>query len=86
MNGRPFVAGRTWVSGSAIGMAGHVTNFDPRIEDAPCYASLYPNDIQNPQHCSENGVLAPITGIIGTLQALEAIKLLNLDGQSSGFY
>ncbi|MGB1092092.1 MAG: HesA/MoeB/ThiF family protein, partial [Oceanobacter sp.] len=95
---------RPWVSGSAIGMAGHVTSFDPRIEDVPCYACLYPNDIQNPQHCSESGVLAPITGIIGTLQALEAIKLLinqkvagsnlptlvgkllNLDGQSSGFY
>jgi molybdopterin-synthase adenylyltransferase len=67
---------RPWVSGSAIGMYGHVTCFDPRLDDYPCYACLYPNDIPNPQHCSESGVLAPITGIIGTLQALEAVKLL----------
>ena len=56
----------------------------PRQADAPCYRCLY-SDISNQEapNCSENGVLAPLVGVIGSMQALEAIKLIAGYGEPS---
>ncbi|MET0379556.1 MAG: molybdopterin-synthase adenylyltransferase MoeB [Spongiibacteraceae bacterium] len=65
------------VSGAAIRSEGQLLVIDPRRGDSPCYRCLYDDSVADTQlSCSENGVLAPIVGVIGTLQALEAIKLL----------
>ena len=64
------------VSGAAIRMEGQVTVFDNRSEQSPCYQCLYQEGDDMQLSCSESGVLAPLVGVIGTLQALEAIKLI----------
>jgi len=65
------------VSGAAIRFDAQVAVFDLRKPDAPCYACLYPEDgeIEEVQ-CSTMGVFAPLTGVVGALQAMEATKLL----------
>lgn len=70
------------VSGAAIRFEGQISVFDSRDETCPCYNCLYPRDGAVAQSCSENGVIAPITGIIGSMQALEAIKVLTGAGKS----
>ncbi len=64
------------VSGAAIRFEGHVTVFDPRRADSPCYACLYAEDAEGLEDCRSNGVLGPVPGVIGSLQAAEALKLL----------
>ena len=65
------------VSGAAIRFDGQVSVFDFRKADAPCYNCLFPEDSQAAElRCATTGVFAPLVGIIGTLQAGEAIKLL----------
>lgn len=65
------------VSGAAIRAEGQLMVIDPRVEESPCYRCLYDNTVSDEQlSCAQNGVLAPIVGIIGTMQALEAIKLI----------
>jgi adenylyltransferase/sulfurtransferase len=50
---------------------------DPRQPYAPCYACLYPEDSSDEElRCATTGILAPLTGVIGCMQAVEAIKLL----------
>jgi molybdopterin/thiamine biosynthesis adenylyltransferase len=65
------------VSGAAIRFDAQVSVFDLRKPEAPCYACLYPEDgeIEEVQ-CSQMGVFAPMTGAVGALQAMEAVKLL----------
>ena len=53
-----------------------MTAFDPRQPDSPCYRCLYAEGDDAALNCSENGVVAPLVGIIGASQALEAIKLI----------
>ena len=67
---------RPLVSGAAIRMEGQIAVFLPGHEDSPCYSCLYKAGEEADQTCSENGVLSPVTGIIGCLQALEAIKVI----------
>jgi len=69
-------AGIPVVSGAAIRWEGQVAVFDPQSPHAPCYRCLYPSSDNDPLNCSDNGVIAPLVGIIGTCQALEAIKLI----------
>jgi adenylyltransferase/sulfurtransferase len=71
------------VSGAAIRFDAQVAVFDLRQPDAPCYACLYPEDgeIEEVQ-CSTMGVFAPLTGVIGALQAMEAVKLLTDAGET----
>ncbi len=70
------VASRTpLVSGAAIRMEGQVSVFSGQPGD-PCYRCLYGDGGELDATCSANGVLAPLVGIIGSLQATEAIKLL----------
>lgn len=62
------------VSGAAIRWEGQITVFDRQNPDSPCYRCLYASGDDAALTCSENGVIAPLVGIIGTCQALEAIK------------
>ena len=64
------------VFGAAIRMEGQVSVFDSRLDSSPCYQCLYQDGDDMEISCSENGVMAPVVGIIGTLQAMEAIKLI----------
>jgi len=65
------------VSGAAIGFEGQVTVFDLRHADSPCYHCLFPDlGAGDEMRCAENGVFAPLVGMIGTAQAAEAMKLL----------
>ncbi len=74
---RACVATRTpLVSGAANRFEGQVAVFDPRRHDSPCYNCLYPERGELAERCAEAGIIAPLTGIIGSIQALEAIKLL----------
>ena len=75
--------GRALVSGAAIRFDGQLMVFDLRSRQAPCYACLFPEDgeVEDVQ-CSTMGVLAPLTGTIGAMQALEAVKLLARAGDT----
>ncbi|MBM4208646.1 MAG: molybdopterin-synthase adenylyltransferase MoeB [Gammaproteobacteria bacterium] len=65
------------VSGAAIRFEGQISVFTPGINNSPCYNCLYQNtEGEEQQNCAANGVIAPITGLVGSLQALEAIKLM----------
>jgi molybdopterin/thiamine biosynthesis adenylyltransferase len=65
------------VSGAAIRMDGQLAVYDARDEKSPCYACIFPPD-QAPEEvrCSTMGVLAPLVGVIGTMQAMEAVKVI----------
>ena len=69
------------VSGAAIRLEGQVSVFDSRHSNSPCYRCLY-SEANDDLTCAANGVLAPLVGIIGSIQALEAIKVLTGFGQS----
>jgi molybdopterin/thiamine biosynthesis adenylyltransferase len=71
------------VSGAVIRLDGQLTTYDPRRADSPCYACVFPPD-QAPEEisCATMGVLAPLVGVIGSLQAAEAVKLLTHLGDS----
>lgn len=64
------------VSGAAIRFEGQVSVYHPGREDSPCYQCLYRNVEEVAQTCAETGVVAPLLGIIGSVQALEALKIL----------
>lgn len=64
------------VSGAAIRLEGQVAVFDSRQSDSPCYECLYKDGEGGDLTCADNGVLAPVVGIIGSMQALEALKLI----------
>ncbi|HHA18638.1 MAG TPA: hypothetical protein ENK70_02920 [Methylophaga sp.] len=64
------------VSGAAIRMEGQVTVYDPRQSGSACYRCLYQDNGELQQTCSEIGVLSPLLGIIGSVQAVETIKLI----------
>ena len=70
------------VSGAVVRFEGQVTAFDSRKNDSPCYHCLYPEGQDETLNCSENGVLGPVAGMIGTTMATEAIKLLVDIGES----
>lgn len=64
------------VSGAAIRMEGQIAVFDSRQDAAPCYQCLYKQGDDENLTCSESGVLAPLVGIVGSVQAMEALKVL----------
>jgi molybdopterin-synthase adenylyltransferase len=71
------------VSGAAIGFDGQISVYDTRVPDAPCYACLFPPEATFEEvQCATMGVFAPLVGIIGTMQAAEALKLLMGIGSS----
>ncbi len=71
------------VSAAAIRMEGQLAVFDPRSGSSPCYECLYARDGEDAQTCSESGVMAPLVGVLGSLQAMEAIKLCAGYGEAS---
>ncbi len=74
---------RPLVSGAAIGFDGQISVYDVRGEANPCYACLFPPDATFEEtRCATMGVFAPLVGIIGTMQAAEALKLLAGVGSS----
>lgn len=75
---------RPLVSGAAIRFEGQLAVFDLSDAASACYHCLYPHSAAGQEEtCSENGVLAPVVGIIGSMQALETIKLICRIGESS---
>ena len=69
--------GKPLVSGAAIQFDGQVTVYDPRDAQSPCYACIFPETTQFEEaQCATMGVFAPLVGIIGSVQAAEALKLL----------
>lgn len=64
------------VSGAAIRMEGQLAVFDRRQGDAACYACLFGDSEGADEVCAESGILGPVVGAVGTLQALLAIQLL----------
>ena len=69
------------ISGAAIRMEGQVSIFDMRNNESPCYRCLYEEEGSIEETCSENGVISPMVGIIGSIQALETIKLISNLGE-----
>lgn len=70
------------ISGAAIRMEGQVAVFDSRHADSPCYQCLYQEGKDDALNCANNGVMAPLVGIIGSMQAMETIKVLSGIGTS----
>jgi len=70
------------VSGAAIRFEGQVAVFTPGKNNSPCYNCLYNSDGEEMQNCSTNGVIAPVTGVVGSIQALEAMKLIMNIGET----
>jgi adenylyltransferase/sulfurtransferase len=70
------------ISGAAIRFEAQFSVFDTRMEESPCYRCLYGDNADVEQTCTANGVIAPLLGIIGSMQALEAMKLIMGIGQS----
>jgi adenylyltransferase/sulfurtransferase len=70
------------ISGAAIRFEGQITVFLPQRADSPCYRCLYHDSPEQDTTCAENGVFAPLVGIIGSMQAAETLKVLLGIGES----
>ncbi len=70
------------ISGAAVRFSGQISVFDPRQDESPCYHCLFPEgeDVEE-MRCAVTGVFAPLTGIIGAMQAAEALKTLSGAGE-----
>jgi molybdopterin-synthase adenylyltransferase len=83
VNAACVAAGKPLVSGAAIGFDGQISVYDTRQAEAPCYACIFPPDATFEEvRCATMGVFAPLVGIIGSMQAAEALKLLMGVGSS----
>lgn len=76
--------GKPLVSGAAIRFDGQLAVFDRRRADSPCYECLFPAGDAEDELCAVMGVFAPLTGIVGTMQAAEALKLVAGEGNGIG--
>ncbi|KPC28534.1 Molybdopterin biosynthesis protein MoeB [Pseudomonas syringae pv. cilantro] len=76
VNAACVASGKPLVSGAAIRLEGQLSVFDPRRDDSPCYHCLYGHGSEAELTCSEAGVIGPLVGLVGSLQALEALKML----------
>jgi molybdopterin/thiamine biosynthesis adenylyltransferase len=83
LNRACVATGRPLVSGAAIGFDGQVSVYDTARPDSPCYACVFPpSQTVEEVRCATMGVFAPLVGIIGTLLAAEALKVLAGIGQT----
>jgi molybdopterin/thiamine biosynthesis adenylyltransferase len=83
VNAACVAARKPLVSGAAIGFDGQISVYDTRDAEAPCYACLFPPEATFEEvRCATMGVFAPLVGIIGSMQAAEALKLLAGVGSS----
>ncbi len=69
------------ISGAAIRMEGQLMNYQPDL-NGPCYQCLYSEVYENAESCELEGVLAPVVGVIGTMQALQAMMVLTGQGEA----
>jgi adenylyltransferase/sulfurtransferase len=76
LNRACFAAAVPLVSGAAIRFDGQLSAHDPRDPHSPCYRCLYAEGDESDLGCSESGVFPPLVGVIGSMQAMEALKLL----------
>jgi adenylyltransferase/sulfurtransferase len=81
VNAACVAARKPLVSGAVIRLEGQVAVFRPDQVDSPCYRCLYQMEEELEESCTETGVLAPVAGIVGSIQATEALKLLAGIGQ-----
>ena len=70
------------VSGAAIRFEAQVSVFDSRHENSPCYRCLYGSEAEVEQSCTANGVISPLLGIVGSIQACEAMKIIMSLGET----
>jgi len=77
LNRACVAAGVPLISGAAIRGEGQLSVYDSRNSDSPCYHCLYPEQGNEDLTCSEAGVIAPLVGMIGSAQAMEAIKVIS---------
>lgn len=68
--------GKPLVSGAAIRFSGQITVFLPNNPESPCYRCLYTDETEMAETCTANGVIAPLLGVMGSLQALEVLKII----------
>jgi adenylyltransferase/sulfurtransferase len=68
------------VSGAAIRLEGQIMNYQPNVE-GPCYQCLYTQVYENAETCEMEGVLGPVVGVIGTMQALQTLLILTGQGE-----
>ena len=81
LNRACIAAGVPLVSAAAVRTEGQLSVFDP-VRGGPCYRCLYPDTADvTALSCSESGVLAPVVGVLGSLQAMEALKILARYGE-----
>lgn len=76
VNDACVAAGLALISGAAIRLEGQLAVFGPDYKVSPCYRCLYSEADESLENCAGNGVLAPVPGVIGTLMAVEALKML----------
>jgi len=82
LNRACIAAGVPLVSAAAVRSEGQLSVFDP-VRGGPCYRCLYTEgDADTALSCSESGVLAPLVGTLGSLQAMEALKVLTGFGET----
>src|SRR5690606_27100186 len=81
LNKACVAAGKPLISGAAIRLEGQISVFDTRQPQNPCYQCLYAHADEEQLTCSEAGVMGPLVGIVGSVQALETIKVLSGLGQ-----
>ncbi|MCK5718496.1 MAG: molybdopterin-synthase adenylyltransferase MoeB [Thiomargarita sp.] len=74
------VAKTPLVSAAAIRLEGQLAVFNSNVTDSPCYRCLYSNEGELTETCTQTGILAPVVGMLGSLQALEAIKIITKVG------
>lgn len=72
---------RPLVSAAAIRFEAQLSTFDPRRDDSPCYRCLWPDANELAAACAENGVAAPLVGVVGSLQALEVVRIVAQVGE-----
>jgi len=77
LNRACVAAGVPLISGAAIRGEGQLSVYDSRQPESPCYHCLYPEQGNEDLTCSEAGVIAPLVGMIGSAQAMEAIKMIS---------
>lgn len=71
-----FASKTPLISGAAIRWEGQLSTYDFRKKESPCYQCLYQESSAQTPTCSQNGVLSPVVGMVGSMQATEAIKAL----------
>jgi len=81
INAACWRTGTPLVSGAAMRWEGQISVFDPRRPDSPCYRCLYDDASTEGEACAQVGVIAPLLGIVGSVQATEAIKLITGAGE-----